>query len=48
LYAANCLKPAEDGVAAARPARLKPHEIEDVPCIFKNRFGATVRGVHRS
>jgi hypothetical protein len=28
--------------------RLKPHEVEDVLCIFKDRFGATVRGVRRS
>ena len=28
--------------------RLKPHEVEDVLCIFKDRFEATVRGVRRS
>ena len=28
--------------------RLKPHEVEDVLCIFKNRFGATTHGVRQS
>ncbi len=28
--------------------RLKAHEVEDVLCIFKERFAATVRGVRRS
>jgi hypothetical protein len=28
--------------------RLKPHEVEDVLCIFKDRFGATTHGVRRS
>jgi hypothetical protein len=28
--------------------RLKPLEVEDVLCIFKYRFRATVRGVRRS
>jgi hypothetical protein len=28
--------------------KLKPHEVEDVLCIFNDRFGATVRAVRRS
>jgi len=28
--------------------KLNPHEVEDVLCIFKDRFAAMVRGVCRS
>jgi hypothetical protein len=46
---ARCPQDCLEGSSLPRALRrLKPHEVEDVLCIFKDRFGATVRGVRRS